>query len=155
VRTTALARAGGLDALLATPADDYMLARNVEAAGSRLAWVPLVVEHAVADVSWQRILQRHLRWARVTRHVRLWGYCGQILTHGCVPCLLIATLLTISHHPGSVLLPVTWWLVQAMALWGQRVPIGLRVGDLPLLPFADLLAFCVFLGGLVGRPAPS
>jgi ceramide glucosyltransferase len=155
VRMSALARAGGLDALLATPADDYMLARNVEAAGSRLAWVPLVVEHAVADASWRRVLRRHLRWARVTRHVRLRGYCGQMLTHGSVPCLLVAALLLSAHRPEWILLPVAWWMVQAMALWRQRVPLGLRARDLPLLPLADLVAFFVFLGGMVGSAQPA
>jgi hypothetical protein len=60
VRRTALERAGGLDALLTTPADDYVLAQNVEAAGWRLAWVPMVVDHAVADSSWRAILRRRL-----------------------------------------------------------------------------------------------
>jgi len=154
VRTSALARAGGLDALLGTPADDYMLARNVEAAGARLAWVPLVVEHEVADRSWRRILQRHLRWARVTRHVRLWGYCGQLVTHGGIACLVVAACL-VTQSPAWLLLPIVWWIAQVLMLWPRRETLGLRAVDLPLLPLADVLAFLVFLGGIVGRAEPS
>lgn len=155
VRTSALAQAGGLDALLTTPADDYMLARNVEAAGARLAWVPEVVEHAVTDASWSGALRRHLRWARVTRHVRFRGYCGQILTHGSIPCLLITTLFLRAHRHVWLLPLLFWWGSQAVILWRQRRPLGMRARDLPLLPLADLIAFLVYLGGLVGSAQPS
>ena len=155
VRASTLARAGGLDALLETPADDYMLARNVEAAGARLAWVSMMVEHAVADTSWRAVLRRHLRWARVMRHVRFWGYLGQCLTHGSVPVLLVAAYLMVTHRPGWMMLPVAWWTLQAVVLWRRRESLGLRLYDLPLLPLADLGAFVVFLGGIVGQAEPS
>lgn len=155
VRASALARAGGLRALLETPADDYMLAQNIEAAGSRLAWVPFVVEHAVDDRSWRTVLRRHLRWARVTRHVRYWGYFGQLLTHGSVPMLLVFAYLVVTARFAAVALPAGWWMLQITALWHRRSFLGLRARDLPLVPLADLGAFLVFLGGIVGRAEPS
>jgi ceramide glucosyltransferase len=152
VRRTALERAGGLDALLTTPADDYVLGQNVEAAGWRLAWVPMVVDHAVADSSWRTILRRHLRWARVVRHVRLRGYFGQVLTHGSVPTLLLAALMALAPHRREwLLVPAGWWAFHAAALWHRRKLLGLRTWDLPLLPLADVLAFLVFVGGMLGR----
>ncbi len=155
VRASALERAGGLAALLGTPADDYMLARNVEAAGSRLAWVPMVVEHAVDERSWRAVLRRHLRWARVTRTVRFWGYLGQMFTHGSVPMLLVSVYVAATARLAAVFLPVGWWTLQMTALWRQRSALGLRARDLPLVPLADLGAFLVFLGGIVGRAEPS
>jgi ceramide glucosyltransferase len=155
VRASALARAGGLAALLETPADDYMLARNIEAAGSRLAWVPVMVEHAVDERSWRAVLRRHLRWARVTRHVRFWGYLGQCLTHGSVPMLLVAAYLAASTRFAALCLPAGWWMLQISALWRRRSVLGLRARDLPLIPLADLGAFLVFLGGIIGRAEPS
>ena len=154
VRQSALARAGGLPALLNTPADDYVLARNVEAAGSKLAWVPIVVEHAVTDASWRPALRRHLRWARVMRHVRFRGYLGQILTHGSVPVLVFTLYLLATHQSGG-LLPVAWWTLQGMALWRRRTALGLRVADLMLLPLVDVAAFLIFVGGIFGQPEPA
>ena len=154
IRATARDRAGGRDALLATPADDYELARKVEATGARLAWVPIVVEHAVAD-PWRSMVRRHLRWARVTRHVRLWGYLGQIVTHGSIPSLLVAAYLLATNRPGWLLVPAAWWTLQILALWRRRDTLGLTARDLPLLPLADVGAFLVFLGGIVGRAEPS
>ncbi len=155
VRASVLERAGGLDALLETPADDYMLARNVEAAGARLAWVPMVVEHAVGDTSWRPVLRRHLRWARVTRHVRFWGYLGQALTHGSVPALVVTAYLLMTNGSGWVALPAAWWTLQTAVLWSRRRLLGLQARDVPLLPVADLAAFLVFLNGIVGRAESS
>jgi len=154
VRAEALARAGGFERLLDLAADDFELARNVEQAGFRLAWSPLLVDHLLEDEGWRRILGRQLRWARVTRHSRLGGYIGQTITHGCVPALLLGGLWLAAGGPGWSV-PLAWWSLQAGALWRRRALLRLRPLDLALLPLADLLAFGVHVCGLGGRPRPS
>jgi ceramide glucosyltransferase len=149
VRSTALAQAGGFEALLNTPADDFLLARHIERAGWRLAWSPMVVDHLLEPEGWVAAARRHLRWARVVRHMRPLGYAGQLVTHGSVPALILATL------GFGAWIPCAWWALEGVWLWRRRQILGLRPSDLLAIPFADLLAFAVFLGGTRGRARPS
>ena len=153
VRGEALARAGGFEALLPLAADDYGLARNVEAAGYRLAWTPMMVEHVLEDDGWRRSLRRHLRWARAVRSSRPLGYFGQLAVLGALPALLLAGLWLAQGGPGW-LVPLGWWGAQLAHVWRCRAPLGLRAGDLALLPAADLLAMLVWAGGFLGSPEP-
>jgi hypothetical protein len=77
------------------------------------------------------------------------GYAGQLVTHGSVPALMLAATL------GSVWIPCAWWALEAVWLWRRRKVLGLRPGDFAAIPFVDLLAFVVFLGGTLGRARPS
>jgi ceramide glucosyltransferase len=153
VRREALAHAGGFAALLPLAADDYWLARRVEAAGFRLAWAPFMVEHVLEDEGWRRAIRRHVRWARAVRSSRPFGYAGQLLVLGPVPALLLAAAWLGAGGPGWCV-PLGWWGVQLALLWRRRALLGLRAADLPLLPAADLLAVALWAGGLAGRPAP-
>jgi ceramide glucosyltransferase len=149
VRATALEEAGGFQALLNTPADDFLLARHIERAGWRLAWSPMVVDHLLEPEGWIAAARRHLRWARVVRHMRPLGYAGQLVTHGSVPALILAAT------GFGVWIPFAWWTLEGVWLWRRRRTLGLTAGDLVLIPLTDLLAFAVFLGGVRGRARPS
>jgi ceramide glucosyltransferase len=153
VRGAALERAGGFEALLALPADDYGLAQRVEAAGFELAWVPVVVEHLLEDEGWRAVLDRQLRWARAVRSSRPRGYAGQLAVHGAPPVLGLAVLALLTGGPGWLVAPA-WWAVQLAQLWRRRAVLGLRASDLPWLPLVDVLAVLVWAGGLVGKPEP-
>jgi ceramide glucosyltransferase len=153
VRGEALARAGGFEALLPLAADDYGLARNVEAAGYRLAWTPMMVEHVLESDGWRRSLRRHLRWARVVRSSRPLGYFGQLAVLGPPPVLLLAAAWLARGGPGW-LLPLGWWSLQLVHVWRCRAQLGLQLRDLALLPAADLLAILFWAGGLLGAPSP-
>ncbi len=153
VRREALAGAGGFAALLPLAADDYWLARKVEAAGFRLAWAPFLVEHVLEDEGWRRALRRHVRWARAVRSSRPIGYAGQILVLGPPPALLLGAAWLAAGGPGWCI-PLGWWAAQLALLWRRRALLGLRAGDLALLPAADLLAVALWAGGLFGSPAP-
>jgi ceramide glucosyltransferase len=149
LRGEALSAAGGFEALLDRAADDYWLARRIEAAGFRLAWTPLVVEHVLQDDGWRGTLRRQLRWARVVRSSRPLGYFGQLAILGTLPALGLAA-------GGGLgwLAPLAWWGAQAALAWRSRRLLALRAADLALLPAADLLAVLCWAGGLVGSPEP-
>jgi len=154
VRDTALRQIGGFPALLPLAADDYWLARKVEEAGWRLAWVPMVVEHTLAREGLRAVWDRHVRWARVTRDSRPAGYWGSMVTHGAVPALLLGASLA-AWSPLGWAVPAAYWALHGFGLWRRRDLVRLRARDLALLPVVDLAAFAVFLAGLRGRARPS
>jgi len=156
VRREALERAGGLEALLGVCGDDYQMARNIENAGYRLRLVPVMLEHLLEGAGWHDAASRQLRWARVVRDERPGGYLGQGLTHGAIPALALGALAAFAGAGAAGwLIPLTWWMAQAVGLWRRRRILALRGSDLLLLPAVDLAAFFVWAGGLLGRPRPS
>jgi ceramide glucosyltransferase len=157
VRREALEKAGGLEALLEVAGDDYWMARNIESAGYRLEFVPLMLEHRLEDEGWRGSLRRHVRWNSVVREQRPLGYFGQITLHGLVPALGLA-LLGLAGGPlgaGAVALPFAYWGLEGRGLWKRRGLLGLRKRDLALLPVAGLTGFGVWVSGFLGRPRPS
>lgn len=156
VRREVLERSGGFAALLDEPADDHVIARNVERAGYRLAWAPALVDHLLEDEGWSGSARRHLRWAGVVRGVRGGGYAGLVLTHGVVPAAALGALAGPGGPLSGVAAAVLWWCVECAALWRLRAALGLRSADLLLLPLAEVLGLMTWLGGfLVPARPPS
>ncbi|RMF23009.1 MAG: hypothetical protein D6760_06235, partial [Deltaproteobacteria bacterium] len=151
VRRDALESAGGLSRLLDEPADDHALARNVEQAGYRLAWVPRLVEHHLADEPAGRVLRRQLRWLAVIRRARPLGYLGLMLAHGLLPALWLAGLVGFDHGRWIV---GGWWGVQMWLVWRSRAILGVQAQDLALLPVADVLAALLYVAAWFSRARP-
>jgi ceramide glucosyltransferase len=154
VRREALEQAGGLEALLGVCGDDYRMAQNIEDAGYRLELVPMMLEHLLEGTNWRDAASRQLRWARVVRGERPRGYLGQGSTHGTIPALALGAVAASAGAAGW-LIPLTWWMTQAVGLWRRRRILALRGSDLLLLPVVDIGAFLVWAGGFLGRPRPS
>lgn len=153
VRDRALEGIGGFEALLPLAADDYWLARKVEDAGWKLAWVPMVVEHVLEEEGLRNVLSRHVRWMRVTRASRPVGYAGSMVTHDLLPALVLSGLL--AGVGGPALLPVAaWWSLRTFELWRRRELVRFRIRDFWLLPLVDLAALGVFAAGLFGSARP-
>jgi ceramide glucosyltransferase len=150
VRRAALEAAGGFEALLAEPADDYAIARNVERAGSKLAWAPLFVDHVLGDEGWRSMFARHLRWAEAMRSVRSAGYAGLVATHGVVAALGAAFALGVN----GASVPLLWWCATVACAWPVRSALGMRALDFALLPIADLFAFAAWIGGFFRAASP-
>ncbi len=156
VRREALQRAGGLEALLSVCGDDYWMAKNIEDAGYRLEFVPLMLEHMLEDEGWLRSWRRHLRWNSVVREQRPLGYLGQVTIHGAAPAFGLGVILALSGLPAAGLaVPLAWWAFEARGLWKRREVLAIRKRDLALLPLVGAAGFVSWLGGLFGRPRPS
>ncbi len=153
VRDEALAQIGGFGALLPLAADDYWLARKVEDAGWRLAWVPMVVEHVLEEEGWRKVLVRHVRWMRVTRASRPVGYLGSIVTLDLPPVLACATALGVAGGPAWAPL-AAWWALRGVELWRRRELVRFRARDLWLVPFVEAAALVVWIAGLFGSARP-
>src|SRR5271154_1668835 len=85
---TALAAAGGLEALVDALADDYEMGYRISQAGYRVELCPEVVETSVPGYDLKGFWEHQVRWARTTRDSRKLGYMGLGVTY-CVPWALL------------------------------------------------------------------
>lgn len=156
VRREALAKAGGLEALLDVCGDDYWMARHIEEAGYRLEFVPLMLEHMLDDAGWRASMRRHLRWNSVVFEQRPAGYVGQVTLHGGVAAMAFGVTAALSGVGALALAaPFLWWAAEARGLWKRRALLGVRKTELALLPVTAVAAFGTWVGGFFGRPRPS
>src|SRR5580658_7578162 len=130
----ALAKIGGLEALVDHLADDYELGARVCRAGFRVALSAEVVETAIPAYDWRRFTDHQLRWARTVRDARPAGYIGLIFTHGLAWAVLNVVVSGVS--------PVSLWLL-AMSFFlrlAVAMTVGAQVlGDHQVLPSLWLL----------------
>ena len=78
---TALAKAGGLEALVEYLADDYEMGARIAAAGYRVELCSEVVETTVPAYHFRGFWEHQMRWARSTRDSRKLGYVGLGVTY--------------------------------------------------------------------------
>ena len=80
----ALTRAGGLEPLVDSLADDNEMGLRIERAGYRIELCGEVVETAVPAYRMRDFCEHQIRWARTLRDARRWGYLGLGITY-CIP----------------------------------------------------------------------
>jgi ceramide glucosyltransferase len=152
VSRAALAKIGGLEALVDYLADDYELGARVSRGGYRVALSAEVVETAIPAYAWRGFIDHQLRWARTVRDARPWGYAGLIFTHGLAWAML--------NVVASGLSPLSLWLL-ALSFF-LRLSLAMTVGvqvladhqvlpNLWLLPFRDLVAIGIWAFGFAGN----
>jgi ceramide glucosyltransferase len=134
----ALAKAGGLEPLVESLADDYEMGARIAAAGYRVELCAEVVETSVPDYGFSGFWDHQIRWARTVRDSRKLGYLGLGITYA-LPWALMACVAS-----GFELWSFTLLSVVLLA----RVAVALAVGvgvlrdeqvlrDLWLLPLRD------------------
>jgi ceramide glucosyltransferase len=134
----ALAKAGGLEPLVESLADDYEMGARIAAAGYRVELSAEVVETSVPDYGFRGFWDHQIRWARTVRDSRKMGYIGLGTTYA-LPWALMACVAS-----GFELWSFTLLSVVLLA----RVAVALSVGvgvlrdeqvlrDLWLLPLRD------------------
>ena len=134
----ALAKAGGLEPLVESLADDYEMGARIAAAGYRVELCAEVVETTVPDYGFRGFWDHQIRWARTVRDSRKLGYIGLGTTYA-LPWAVMACVAS-----GFELWSFTLLSVVLLA----RVSVALAVGvgvlrdeqvlrDLWLLPLRD------------------
>jgi ceramide glucosyltransferase len=152
VRREALARAGGLEALVDQLADDYEMGVRISKAGYRVALSAAVVETAIPAYDWRGYIDHQLRWLRTVRDARPGGYAGLVVTYGFAWAF--------TNVIASGLSPLSLWLL-ALSLF-LRLGLAMTVGaevlsdhqvlpSLWLLPLRDLLAIGLWAAGFAGN----
>jgi len=80
----ALTRAGGLEPLVDSLADDFEMGVRIERAGYRIELCGEVVETTVPSYNLRGFCEHQIRWSRTVRDARRWGYLGMGITY-CIP----------------------------------------------------------------------
>jgi ceramide glucosyltransferase len=148
---TALAEAGGLEALVDALADDYEMGYRISQAGYLVELCPEVVETSVPAYDLRGFWEHQVRWARTTRDSRKLGYVGLGVTY-CVPWALLTVVAS-----GFSLWSFSLLSVALLA----RVTVALMVGvgvlrdgqvlrDLWLLPVRDCFGLVFWAWSFAG-----
>ncbi len=148
---TALAAAGGFEALTGVLADDHALGARISAAGYAVILSAEPVTTAVPAYTFGAFWQHQLRWARTVRDLRPLSSLGLVLTHP-VPWALLCLLATGFSLAAVVILLLA--LLARMAVAGM-IGYGLLrdaqvLGDLALLPLRDCIALALWAWSYAG-----
>ena len=143
---TRLAAFGGYRAIENRPADDLLVGRLIAEQGYEVKLLPYTIQTVPDFHSMPDLLQKHMRWMVVMRHMRPWGHLGLLLTQG-----LPWSLAAVAIHPtvavafgyfGAYLglrLTMTWHLgirgLRDQTLWRKMW----------LIPVWDAVAFFIWL----------
>ncbi len=136
----ALTRAGGLQPLVDSLADDNEMGLRIERAGYRIELCGEVVETTVPAYRMRDFCEHQIRWARTLRDARRWGYLGLGITY-CIPWAVMNCVAS-----GFALWSFTLLSLVVLA----RVAVALTVGvgvlgdaqvlrDIWLLPLRDFI----------------
>ncbi|HEX8811087.1 MAG TPA: bacteriohopanetetrol glucosamine biosynthesis glycosyltransferase HpnI [Terracidiphilus sp.] len=152
ISRAALDATGGLAPLADHLADDYELGVRLHKAGFRVVLAPDVVETSVPAYNWHGFFDHQLRWYRTVRDARPLGYSGLHFTYGLVWAML--NLIASGFSPLSIwLFALAFFIRLALAMTvGARILSDHQVlPNLWLLPFRDVVAFGLWLGGFAGN----
>jgi ceramide glucosyltransferase len=149
VRRSALAEAGGLEALVDYLADDNRLGRLLREKGWKLRLSRHLVHTMVGEDGLGALIRHELRWSRTVRACRPWDHVLSVVTF---PLPLLLTLLALHPTPlGGFWLAVYGGLRLALHR-AVRARAGLQAPPASwLLPLRELLCFLVWGLSLIGN----
>jgi ceramide glucosyltransferase len=147
----ALAKAGGLEPLVESLADDYEMGARIAAAGYRVELSAEVVETAVPAYGFRGFWDHQIRWARTVRDSRKLGYIGLGTTYA-LPWAVMACVASGFELWSFSLLSVVLLARVAVAL---AVGVGVLrdeqvLRDLWLLPLRDFFGLLFWMWSFAG-----
>jgi ceramide glucosyltransferase len=148
---TALAKAGGLEPLVESLADDYELGKRISKAGYLVNLCGETVETTVPAYDLRGFWDHQMRWARSTRDSRKRGYIGLGITY-TVPWALMTVIAS-----GAALWSFSLLTLALLA----RITVALTIGvgvlrddqvlrDLWLLPLRDVFGLVFWAWSFAG-----
>jgi ceramide glucosyltransferase len=143
---------GGFEAIADYLADDYELGRRIAERNLKVTLSESVVETYLPAYGVARFFSHQLRWARTIRASRPGGYAGLLFTF-TLPWAFLCAMLSRGAAWAWGLCGVALLMRWAMALVVGRLVLHERkiARSLWLLPFRDVLAVIVWIGGLAGN----
>lgn len=145
-RRSVLESLGGMERFKDYIAEDFMLGRLAAESGFAVRLSPYVVEHRIGSESMLSNFKHRIRWARLGRRSRPWGYIGQFFTHP-LPISLGLCAVFPALSPSLV---ITAALRATLAHQVSRKILGAKVPWL-LLIAQDMLGFIFWIAGFFGN----
>jgi ceramide glucosyltransferase len=154
VRRDALDKIGGFSALQDYFANDFMLGNLIEKNGYKVVLSRHIIDHVISPLSFQRVWQHEVRWARSTRGSRRWGHLFSVLVYAMPYGILGLIGAAMQGHVwlGVVFLAGAFVnrVIESWAIgWGVTGDPGSR--SLWRYPLRDLLGFFVWCASYLGR----
>jgi ceramide glucosyltransferase len=148
---------GGFAAVSNVLAEDYVIGRNFELAGRKVALSPHLVPTINRGWTLERFVNRHVRWAQMRRRLSLPAYLGELLLNP-IPWIALA-LCAWSATSGRFDLRLTAAAFACIAskcaadaLLCRRLTGKLpALGHLFLIPVKDLLMAAIWVAGAFRR----
>lgn len=155
VRKDALAKIGGYPAVGDYFANDFAIGNFVEKAGYRVILSRHVIDHVVPHMTFRRMWERQVRWARGTRDSRPKGHVGAGLTFAMPYGILGFTSATLLGFPRLAVLLLGAALLNRLI---ECRAIGWNVVRDPqarsatwLYPLRDIFGFLVWCASYLSR----
>lgn len=145
-RRSVLESLGGIERFKDYLAEDFMLGRAAAQTGLAVRLSPYVVEHRIGSESMLQNFKHRMRWARLGRRTRPWGYIGQFFTHS----LPISFLVCLAFPVLAPFLLISLALRAALAYQVSSSILGAKV-PWQLLIAQDLLSFVFWIAGFFGN----
>jgi ceramide glucosyltransferase len=143
LRRADLERLGGFAHLSRFLAEDQVCGEEVHGLGLRTAVCATPVDNVLGRLDVREFSRRHLRWARIRRHISPAGYAAEILLNpvflGLVGAALLRTPLAAATAAVALL------AMSALGAWSER-SLGVRRS---LLAYAPLEALRAVLTGIL------
>lgn len=145
VRREALQKIGGFATFADYCSDDFLLGKEIAAAGYKVVLSPHVIDHVILHESLRQSLAHQTRWMKSTRYSRPMGHLGMALTFA-MPYGVLGLLAGAASGrllPGVMIFAATFLnraILSIIAGWGAlHDPRSLA--DCWLYPFRDLMGF--------------
>ncbi|HEY2820974.1 MAG TPA: glycosyltransferase [Candidatus Acidoferrum sp.] len=154
VRRDALEKIGGFSALSDYFANDFMLGNLIEKNGYNIVLSRHIIEHVIAPLSFQRVWQHEVRWARSTRGSRRWGHLFSGLIYAMPYGILgFAVAAALGHVWLGVALFVAALANRIIESWviGWGITCDPAARSLWRYPLRDLLGFFVWCASYLGK----
>jgi ceramide glucosyltransferase len=123
LRRADLDRLGGFSELGQFLAEDQVCAEKIRELGRKVVVCPHPIDNVLGRISMRGFAGRHLRWARIRRHISLPGYFGELLTN---PLALAASLFAVAPGAGSAALAATAFVIVCATSVAAERRLGVR-----------------------------
>jgi ceramide glucosyltransferase len=88
LRRCDLARIGGMEELGRYLAEDQVCGEAIHGLGHRVVVSPDPVDNVLGPLTVRQFASRHLRWARIRRHIAPFAYTAEVLANPILPAVL-------------------------------------------------------------------
>ncbi len=143
IRSATIQKIGGFQAFRDYLAEDHLMGVHIQELGYKVRLSHYCVDNVNVNWSIGRFLNRHLRWAKMRRHLNLAHYSIELLSN---PVTLATVYWLVNPTIGAALFLGTICLVKILGDLAVDIRLGsdLKVAHFLAIPFKDLLIAAIW-----------